>query len=387
MSRVEVKKELIRWARERSGLTESDLTERFPKFEQWERGEALPTLKQLEAYAKKTLTPFGYFFLPEPPEEKLPIPDFRTVRDRGVRRPSPNLLETIYAMQRRQDWMHEYLVEEGAERLPFVKSVTLDSSQRDAARRIRETIGMTDGWAREHATWTAALLALRRATEAIGIIVVINSVVGNSNKRKLDPDEFRGFVLCDSLAPLIFINGADFKSAQMFTLAHELAHVWLGRDGVFDLPDLQPPDNAVEKFCNGVGAELLIPAAELQSFWPRARRANQPFQAVAAEFKVSPIVAARRALDLNLISRTTFFTLLQEQREDEQRRQAIQKAKKGSGDFYLTQEVKIGRRFGEAVIRAARAGRLLYRDAYRLTGLYGQTFDRFAEGLGFAIPG
>ena len=102
MRRVEVKKELIRWARERSGLTESDLTERFPKFEQWERGEAFPTLKQLEAYAKKTLTPFGYFFLPEPPEEKLPIPDFRTVRDRGVRRPSPNLLETIYAMQRRQ---------------------------------------------------------------------------------------------------------------------------------------------------------------------------------------------------------------------------------------------------------------------------------------------
>jgi hypothetical protein len=65
----------------------------------------------------------------------------------------------------------------------------------------------------------------------------------------------------------------------------------------------------------------------------------------------------------------------------------MKKSKKGSGDFYLTQEVKIGRRFGEAVIRAARAGRLLYRDAYRLTGLYGQTFDRFAEGLGFAIPG
>ena len=387
MNRVEVNKKLISWARERSGLTESDLTKRFPKFELWQSGDALPTLKQLEAYAKKTLTPFGYFFLPEPPEEKLPIPDFRTVRDRGVRRPSPNLLETIYAMQRRQDWMHEYLVEEGAEPLPFVKSVTLDSSQRDAARRIRETIGMTESWAREHATWTTALLALRRATEAIGVIVVINSVVGNNNKRKLDPDEFRGFVLCDSLAPLIFINGADFKSAQMFTLAHELAHVWLGRDGVFDLPDLQPFDNAVERFCNGVAAELLIPALELQTFWPRARRAAQPFQAIAAEFKVSPVVAARRALDLNLISRSTFFAFLEEQREDEERRQAIKKAKKGSGDFYLTQEVKIGRRFGEAVIRAARAGRLLYRDAYQLTGLYGQTFDRFAEGLGFAIPG
>src|SRR2546427_4245235 len=125
MSRVEVKKELIRWARERSGLTESDLTERFPKFEQWERGEAFPTLKQLEDYAKKMLTPFGYFFLPEPPEEKLPVPDFRTIKDRGVRRPSPNLLETIYTMQRRQDWMRDYLLEQGVGPMPFVGSVTL----------------------------------------------------------------------------------------------------------------------------------------------------------------------------------------------------------------------------------------------------------------------
>src|SRR5262249_11806255 len=331
----------------------------------------------------KTLTPLGYFFLPEPPEEKLPIPDFRTVRDRGVRRPSPNLLETIHIMQRRQDWMHEYLVEQGASRLPFVGSVTLDSSQRDAARRIREAIGMTAGWAREHARWTDALLALRRATETIGIIVVINGVVANNNKRKLDPDEFRGFVLCDDYAPLVFINGADFKSAQMFTLAHELAHVWLGRDALFDLPELLPPDNQVERFCNGVAAEVLIPAAELEEFWPQAHRKDQPFQAIAVEFKVSPIVGARRALDLNLISRSTFFSFLEKQEQDEQRREAIKKAR-GGGDFYLTQEVRIGRRFGGAGIRAARAGRLLYRDAYHLTGLSGQTFDRFAEGLGFA---
>ncbi len=386
MNTVDVKPGLIRWARERSGLTESGLTERFPKFALWEKGEASPTLKQLEAFAKKTLTPFGYFFLPEPPEEKLPIPDFRTVKDRGVRRPSPNLLETIYAMQRRQDWMREYLVEEAAGRLPFVGSVTLQSSRRDAARRIRETIGMTDGWAREHTTWTAALLALRRASESIGIIVAINSVVGNSNRRKLDPDEFRGFVLCDIYAPLIFINGADFKSAQMFTLAHELAHVWLGKDGVFDLPDLQPGANEVERFCNAVAAEVLIPSAELEAYWPKARRAGNPYQAIAAEFKVSPIVAARRALDLELISRVAFFAFWGDYRTDEQRRQAVKKAKKGGGDFYLGQEVKIGRPFGEAVVRAALAGRLLYRDAYRLTGLYGQTFDRFAEGLGFALP-
>src|SRR5687767_12451408 len=127
MTRVSVKPELIRWARERSGLDTPALVERFPKYEAWERGEAQPTFKQLEQLARVTLTPFGYFFLPEPPEEKLPIPDFRTLKDRGVRKPSPNLLETIHAMQRRQEWMGEYLIDAGAESLPFIGSVTLKS--------------------------------------------------------------------------------------------------------------------------------------------------------------------------------------------------------------------------------------------------------------------
>ena len=166
MSRIAVKPELIRWARERAGLTESALVERFPKYMEWEIGRSHPTLRQLEGLAKKTMTPFGYFFLPEPPEEQLPIPDFRTLRDRLVRRPSPNLLETIHTMQMRQDWMRDYLIEQGANPFPFVRSVTLESSPFEAARRIRETVGMTSGWAREHPTWTAALLGLRRSVEA-----------------------------------------------------------------------------------------------------------------------------------------------------------------------------------------------------------------------------
>ena len=92
--------------------------------------------------ARKTLTPFGYFFLSEPPEEKLPIPDFRTLRDRPVKRPSPNLLETIYAMQQRQDWMREYLQDLGVDPLAFIGSVTLQLSPLEATRQIRESLGV-----------------------------------------------------------------------------------------------------------------------------------------------------------------------------------------------------------------------------------------------------
>lgn len=380
MSRVVVKPELVRWARERSGLAVVDLVSFFPKFEQWERGEAQPTLRQLEALSKKTLTPLGYFFLAEPPEDKLPIPDFRTLKDEPVKRPSPNLLDTVQMMQRRQKWMRDFLLENGQPPLSFVGSVGFRDQPERVAQEIRRTLSIGSDWARQRQTWTEALLELRRRVEGAGVIVVTNGVVGNNVYRKLDPEEFRGFVLCDTVVPLIFINGSDAKSAQMFTLAHELAHLWLGRDGVFNLEALQPVDDEVEKFCNRVAAEFLVPEKEMQVCWVQAAATEEPFQLLARRFKVSPLVAARRALDLGLIQREEFFRFFQEYREDERRQAA---AKPAGGDFYATQEVRLGRLFGETVVRAAREGRLLYRDAYQLTGLFGHTFDRFAKGLGF----
>jgi Zn-dependent peptidase ImmA (M78 family) len=208
--------------------------------------------------------------------------------------------------------------------------------------------------------------------------------VGNNNRRKLEPEEFRGFILPDEYAPLIFVNGADGKAAQMFTLAHELGHLWLGRGGVFNLIALQPVEDEVEKFCNRIAAEFLIPAAELRASWTEAAQTEEPFQTLAQRFKVSPVVGARRALDLGLISPSDFSEFYRHYQEDERRQAA---SRPSGGDFYATQEARLGRRFGEAVIRAAREGRLLYREAYQLTGLFGQTFDRFAKGLGVAGGG
>lgn len=379
MSKVAVKPDLIRWARKRSGAKTGDLAQRFPKYEAWERGESQPTLRQLEDFSKKTFTPLGYFFLSEPPEDKLPIPDFRTVRDEPMRRPSPNLLESIYMMKRRQDWMREYLDEEGGAPLPYVGSARLQDRPDEVAFNIRNVLGMVTDWAGLQGTWADALREFRRMIESAGILVVINGIVGNNTNRKLDTDEFRGFVLSDPLAPLIFVNGVDAKAAQMFTLAHELAHLWLGQGGVFNFEQLQPIDNEVEKFCNAVAAEVLIPAAVMREAWLNASQTHDPYQILAQRFKVSPLVAARRALDLGCIRRREFFAFYEAYQRDERRKKA---ARPGGGDFYATQETRVGRRFGEAVVRAAQGGRLLYREAYQLTGLYGHTFDRFAKELG-----
>ncbi len=384
MRRVEANIDILRWARERSGVTIEELVRSFPKFPGWETGAVSPTLHQLERFAKKTYTPLGFFFLERRPEDRLPIPDFRTVRDRPVMRPSPNLLEVVHAMQRRQEWMREFLLAEREDPLPFVGTLTLATPVVEAAAAIRRGLQLQPDWASRRRTWSDAFIALRDAAEGAGVLVVANGIVRNNTHRKLDVEEFRGFVLNDRHAPLIFVNAADYKSAQMFTLAHELAHVWLGEDGVFNLRTAEPSDNEIERFCNRVAAEFLVPEDELRRLWGTLQTLADPFNEVAREFRVSVLVAARRLLDLAFITRDRFLEFYQAYLEDEHRKH---ESKTDGGDFYRNQNGRVGKRFGAAVVRAAREGKLLYRDAYNLTDLYGLTFDKYAAHLGFPARG
>lgn len=374
--RVSVSTAVLRWALERSGK-QAILEKKFPKLPQWLTGEVEPTLRQLEKFAKVTSVPFGYLFLSEPPEERLPIPFFRTLRDDSMPQPSPDFLELVQTMEYRQAWMRDYLIEEGYEPLEFVGSARKVDTPEYVAEQIRSTLGLKKDWAEEQSTWTAALRELQERMEEAGILVVISGVVGNNTHRKLDPEEFRGFVLIDEYAPLVFVNGADSKAAQMFTLAHELAHVWLGQSAAFDLRELQPASDEVERACDQIAAEFLVPAQELKQFWLSIVDESDRFEAVARKFKVSRIVAARRALDLRLITRKEFLEFYREYQKEERKTARYHKG----GDFYALQTMRIGRRFAEAVVRAVREGKLFYKEAYRLTGLYGSTFERFAKHL------
>lgn len=383
MSRVAVSREVLRWAVGRSGQTLDRLEGKFAKIRQWAAGESRPTLRQLEDLAKATLTPLGFFFLETPPEQRLPVPYFRTLGDEAPGGPSPDLLETIHAMQRRQAWMREFLIEQGQDPLPFVRSALPDDPPVSVAERIRRTLGFDEGWAATQRTWTDALRVLREGIEAAGILVVANGVVGNNTYRKLVPSEFRGFVLVDEYAPLVFVNGADYKAPQMFTLAHELAHVFFGSSAAFDLREMLPADNPTEQTCNRVAAELLVPERKLRHAWPSVERDREPFQAMARRFKVSTLVAARRALDLRLIPKARFLDFYRAYQSDERRKVGRRPRR---ADFYVSQNLRVGRRFASAAVRAAREGKLLYSEAYRLTGLYGQTFDRYAASLGIGTP-
>lgn len=385
MTRVAVQPKLVQWARERADLGIDDLSRKFPKLRDWESGEALPTFKQLEDFAKATHVPFGFLFLPTPPEIPMPIPDFRTVRNRHLGPASPDLLDTVYTMQQRQAWLRETRLECESAALAFVGSARLTDNPAAIGREMRRLLGLEGGWAANARTWQKAVGALRASIEALGVMAVINGVVGNNTSRVLDVEEFRGFALSDEFAPLIFVNGADAKSAQMFTLAHELAHLWLGAEGsgLSGFPGIFPDDGAVETFCDQAAAEFLVPEDELRAWWPEVKRHASPFEMLARWFKVSPIVIGRRAMDLRLTDRQYFFDFYEAYTRQERKQK---QAGSGGGDFYNNQNARLGSLFAVQVIRAAKEGRIGFKQAYDLTGLNGGTFQEYARRLGMGLP-
>ncbi len=381
MVRVEVKPELIRWARERAGIDLDVLTERFPQLKAWEREETRPTLKQIERFAKATYTPIGFLFLQEPPVERVPIPDFRTIGGERIERPSPDLLDTIYVCQQRQEWYRDFARSIGEEPRLFVGSTRMTRDIEATAATIRHALGFDLEQRQRMPTWSGALRVFIEQADALGILVMCSGVVLNNNRRHLDPDEFRGFAIADEFAPLIFINGADTKSAQMFTLAHELVHVWIGQSALSDTQASRLPEHEVERWCNQVAAELLVPLAVLRGEYRRNSDLSEETDRLARRFKVSTLVVLRRIHDVGGLTRDQFWKAYKEELE---RLRAIPKG--SGGDFYLTQAVRVSKRFARALVMSTLEGQTLYRDAFRMLGFSKlTTFQELGRSLGVAV--
>lgn len=365
MSVVPASIPVLRWAAERARLPDADLERSFRKWALWLSGDAQPTLKQLEDFARLTRTPIGYFFLPEPPVLKLPVPDFRTLRDEEPAEPSAALLDTLYLCQQRQDWYRDYSRVHGLAPLAFVSSATLEDQPEQTAGAMRQTLGLSVAERRALQTWTDALRQLVSKAEDAGILVMTSSIVGSNSRRKLDVAEFRGFALVDDRAPLIFINGSDSKAAQMFTLAHELSHIWLGESGVSNPEVGSGPGQGVEGWCNRAAAELLMPLDALHEVYEPDALLTDEVQRLAHLFKVSSLVALRRLYDAGFIDRDTLWM---NYRQETARIRALDRGGSG-GNFYRTLSARTGKRFASAVLASTLEGQTLFLDAFRLLGM------------------
>jgi len=381
MTRVAVNPALLRWARERSALAQEELAIKFKKLPEWEGGETHPTLKQLEAFARAVHVPVGYLFLSEPPEEPIPIPDFRTFAGHTVTRPSPNLLDTIYSCQERQSWYRDFVRVARQPELGFVGSATVETPPEAAALQIRDALGFDLAARRECPTWTEALRFFIRQADDAGMLVMVSGVVMSNNRRRLDPAEFRGFAISDPLAPLVFINGSDTKAAQMFTLAHELAHIWLGDSALSNIEAAPTPGfRREEVWCNAVAAELLVPLDAIRPELRDDEPLSDALSRLARIFKVSTLVILRRLLDARWLDRRRFDIAWAQEVE---RLRTLAQRGSGGGDFYRTTLSRVSRRFARALVVSTLEGQTLYRDAFRMLGVSKtETFNNLGREVG-----
>jgi Zn-dependent peptidase ImmA (M78 family) len=379
---------VLKWARERAGLDAAALAKKLgtteAKVAEWEATGTL-TYKRAEKLAEKTHTPFGYLFLEEPPDESLPVTDFRTVGSEEPARPSPELLDVLYDAMSKQAWYRDYLIETGETRLDYIGSARLEEPTAQVADRIREHCGFDSAHRAEASDWKEALSLMFEQCEEHGILVTRSGTAKGNPHRPLQVEEFRGFALSDPYAPVIFINSRDSHAAQMFTLIHEVVHLWLGLSGVSNLTSTYAPSARIEQFCNQVAAKILVPIQSLREQLGRVGQDDDPIPRLVRYFKVSSLVILRRLKDLGEIDASTFRQLY----KNEEARFALIKARQqasGGGNYYATKNVQVGRRFARALIGSTLEGRTPYREAYSLLGVKKpETFNRFARQLHFRV--
>ena len=377
MTKALINKKMLTWARERIGADVPTFAKKLgvdeERLSNWEGGGESITFAKAIEFAKKAYVPFGYLYLNEPPQEKLPIPDLRTVNGHGVSKPSAELFDLIKLMLDRQDWYKDYLISNLATPVECVGRASLDQPIIDVVEDIRAFLNVAPHPNR--GKWDDYYRDLVKRIESIGVSVMRQSDI-NHYSRPLNVDEFRGFALCDEYAPVIFVNHADAPGPRLFTLIHELCHIWLNQSGISD----GDPSNkrAEEKFCNAVAAEFLVPGEEFIAKWrfdvPDWRE-NLP--ELEAHFHVSKWVIARRALTFNFIDKADYGGFIQSERE------AFQKRDKGGGSpsYYQTKQAQISRNFSAAVAAEASTGRLLLKEAASLLAMPPSTVMEFSRRM------
>jgi Zn-dependent peptidase ImmA (M78 family)/DNA-binding XRE family transcriptional regulator len=380
---------VLRWARKRARLSISETASKAvvnPKLlSSWEEENTAskPTIQQALKLANVLHVPFGYFFLSAPPQEKPLLPDLRTVSDEQRNSFSPDFLDLLSDTLIKQQWYHEFLKQQSADDLPFIgKYATGKYNENAIAEDISQTLGVTDVLRDESSGWESFLRSFIGRVEDSRILVLRSGVVRNNPNRKLSVDEFRGFAITDRLAPLIFINGKDAKAAQIFTLAHELAHLWIGKDGISN-PNLSSrvlsntPD--VERLCNRIAAQVLVPKQTFMSEWSPARPIRENITRLTRRYRVSSLVILRRAFDLERIGWDSFIRTFNEEKERYASREDKDKQESAGGDFYATLGSRNSKQLIRAVVSAAFEGRESFGTAAHMLGVKVQTLGKVAN--------
>ncbi|MBK7426504.1 MAG: ImmA/IrrE family metallo-endopeptidase [Saprospiraceae bacterium] len=380
---------VLKWARESARMTEETAAAKVSvsaeKLKEWETGSSYPTIRQAQQLAKAYKRPFALFFLPDIPRDFQPLQDFRKSGSKAL---STSSIFIIREIQQKQAWISEVNSENQEEKLPFVGRFSINDNPQKVANDILATLKInpafykTDNPIKE---WIDA-------AESKGIFVSRTSFI--HSRLKLDSEEMQGFAIADPYAPFIFVNSDDWNAPQLFTLVHELAHIWIAVSGISNEvePLLNQKDkfHPVELFCNEVAANALMPKEIVIGFDTSAFQTSKGIFKVAKQLGVSSFALLVRALHLNIISTPAYQNLKKQadseyleylRREEEKKASQKGKEKSGGPNYFLLQLNRNSRLFTQTVLDAFRGGFIEPTVASKLLNVQVNKFQKLESQL------
>lgn len=373
MSNLNFSLNMLEWAANNIGLRLEEAVTKISESEKTQKkllsGEF--SINQAENFAKITNVPFGYLFLNEPPlREKPSLPDLRQAPN--FQPLSNNFYAVLEDVKFKQEWYVDFLKSIDAEPLKFVGLFKdKEVSYKIIAKDIYETLELPIS-TKTRKDRDKYLSSLIEKCEKNRILIFRSGVVKNNNNRPLDVSDFRGFVISNNYAPAIFINLQDAPSARIFTIAHELAHIWLGQSAVDDL-DIHGNDK-IEVLCNRIAAEVLVPEDTFLDQWAFY---NGNIQKLSDHFGVSILVISRVALTLNRITKAKYNEIYNLVKVRE-----ISKIKDSSGGSYYTNTLmKNTNLVSRAVINSALTGKITLREAGHILDMNPQSVISLGERI------
>lgn len=382
---------VLKWARESARMTEefaaAKVSVNVGKLKEWEEGTKQPTIRQAQTLAKAYKRPFALFFLQEIPRDFQPLQDFRKS---GSKELTTSSIFIIREIQQKQTWISGVYLENNEDKLPFVGRFSIKNNPKLVANDILETLGInpgrykTDNPIRE---WI-------NAAESNGIFVSRTSFI--HSRMKLDSEELQGFAIADPYAPFVFINSDDWNDPQLFTLVHELVHIWIAATGISNgvEPEIvnRSKLNPIELFCNEVAANALLPSEIILNIDSTVFNNRQEIFKAAKSLGISSFAFLVRALNLQLISNAN-YNILRNQAElnyqaflkkEVDKKAALKlkpKEKLGGPNPYLLRLNKNSRLFTQVVLDALRSGLLQPTQASILLGTPAINFHKLEAQL------
>ena len=383
---------IITWARERAGLDVKKLAGGISTPEiitKWEKGTLKPSLIQAQKIAKKTKIPLGYLYLKSPPNLKLPTVDFRSdFSGKKTKEDDVNIYNLVSSYKHKLEWYEEYLKIESTNFNSdhFLGKFPQNEDYQTIASDIRESLQL-EAVTQEHKRQRpdTFLKGFINKCQNFGLWIVRTSYFGTSTKNSVTPEAYSGFALKSQFHPLIWLNSKSFKAVQVFTLAHEIAHLWIGEEGLSNLnPESQQYSpvgetaNQIERICDLVASEILVPTNELRGLWHQSRKAGENIDNLFDYFGVSRFVLLNKALQTELINRQTYNTT---------RLDLLKRIKKnsdeGGGNYYQNLYNRNGVAFSKAVINSLHAQTITPKEAFSLLDIQKfetlLKFDKFID--------